>query len=78
MAQHYVTITVSDTGAGMTDYVRQRAFDPFFSTKSASNGTGLGLATVMGFARQSNGHVTIESKLGSGTAVTLFLPPSPG
>lgn len=70
----YVAIAVRDTGTGMTPHVRQRAFDPFFSTKSASNGTGLGLATVMGFARQAGGHAAIESKLGSGTTVTIFLP----
>lgn len=72
----YVAIAVRDTGAGMTQHVRARAFDPFFSTKSASHGRGLGLATVLGFARQANGHVTIESELGAGTTVTLFLPPA--
>lgn len=71
----FIAITVHDDGVGMTDHVRQRAFDPFFSTKSASQGAGLGLATVMGFARQSNGYATIESQLGHGTKVTIFLPP---
>lgn len=71
----FVAISVQDDGIGMTDHILQKAFDPFFSTKPASQGTGLGLATVMGFARQSNGYATIESQLGHGTKVTIFLPP---
>lgn len=70
----YVAISVTDMGAGMTDRVRERAFDPFFSTKSFTRGTGLGLATVLGFARQSGGTATIASTLGQGTNVTLYLP----
>jgi signal transduction histidine kinase len=70
----YVAISMTDTGAGMTDRVRERAFDPFFSTKSFTRGTGLGLATVLGFARQSGGTATIASTLAQGTTVTLYLP----
>lgn len=72
----YVAIAVRDTGIGMTDHVRNRAFDPFFSTKSAANGSGLGLATVLGFAEQSGGHVSIDSKPGAGATLTIFLPPN--
>jgi PAS domain S-box-containing protein len=69
----YVRIEVRDTGSGMSEEVVARAFEPFFTTKSGS-GTGLGLATVYGFARQSGGIVQIESAIGRGTTVSLFLP----
>jgi hypothetical protein len=70
----YIRIDVSDTGTGMSPEVAARAFDPFFTTKPIGQGTGLGLSMIYGFARQSNGHVLIESKLGVGTSVTLYLP----
>ena len=70
----YVCITVTDTGVGMSAEVAARAFDPFFTTKPIGQGTGLGLSMIYGFARQSNGHVTIDSKIGQGTAVRLYLP----
>jgi PAS domain S-box-containing protein len=70
----YIRIDVSDTGTGMSSEVAARAFDPFFTTKPIGQGTGLGLSMIYGFARQSNGHVLIESKLGAGTSVTLYLP----
>jgi PAS domain S-box-containing protein len=70
----YIRIDVSDTGTGMSPEVAARAFDPFFTTKPIGQGTGLGLSMIYGFARQSNGHVLIESKLGAGTSVTLYLP----
>ena len=70
----YVLITVADTGIGMSEDVKQRAFEPFFTTKDVSVGTGLGLSMVYGFARQSGGHVEIDSELGRGTSVRLFLP----
>ena len=70
----YVSISVTDTGVGMSPEVAARAFDPFFTTKPIGQGTGLGLSMIYGFARQSNGHVTIDSKLGRGTSVKLYLP----
>lgn len=70
----YVELTVQDTGAGMSDETRARAFDPFFTTKGVGKGTGLGLSQVFGFARQSGGHVAIESTLGEGTRIHLLLP----
>jgi PAS domain S-box-containing protein len=70
----YVCIGVADTGVGMSAEVAARAFDPFFTTKPIGQGTGLGLSMIYGFARQSNGHATIDSKLGQGTSVRLYLP----
>jgi CheY-like chemotaxis protein len=70
----YVCIGVTDTGTGMSAEVAARAFDPFFTTKPIGQGTGLGLSMIYGFARQSDGHVTIDSKLGRGTLVRLYLP----
>ncbi len=70
----YVNITVADSGAGMSEAVMTRAFDPFFTTKQLGEGTGLGLSMIYGFARQSGGSVKIESTLGAGTKVSLFLP----
>jgi PAS domain S-box-containing protein len=70
----YIRIDVTDTGVGMSVEVAARAFDPFFTTKPIGQGTGLGLSMIYGFARQSNGHVTIDSKLKQGTSVRLYLP----
>jgi PAS domain S-box-containing protein len=70
----YVVLSVSDTGHGMTPDVKARAFEPFFTTKATGKGSGLGLATIYGFAKQSGGHVTITSAVGRGTTVELFLP----
>jgi PAS domain S-box-containing protein len=70
----YIRIDVSDTGTGMSPEVAARAFDPFFTTKPIGQGTGLGLSMIYGFARQSNGHVLIDSKQGAGTSVRLYLP----
>jgi signal transduction histidine kinase len=71
---HYVSVCVSDTGAGMTPDVIARAFDPFYTTKPTGMGTGLGLSMVFGFARQSGGQVRIYSEPGRGTMVCLWLP----
>ncbi len=70
----YVALVVEDAGCGMAPDVVERAFHPFFSTKTAESGSGLGLATVYGFARQSGGNLVIESEPGAGTRVTLLLP----
>ncbi|RAU48082.1 MULTISPECIES: PAS domain-containing sensor histidine kinase [unclassified Pseudomonas] len=70
----YVVLSVRDTGSGMPENVISRAFDPFFTTKPIGQGTGLGLSMIYGFAKQSRGHVAIESQVGHGTTVQLFLP----
>jgi PAS domain S-box-containing protein len=70
----YVKVSVADTGTGMPQEVIDRAFDPFFTTKPIGQGTGLGLSMVYGFARQSGGFATIESRFGEGTTVSLLLP----
>jgi signal transduction histidine kinase len=73
-AGDYVAVHVGDTGPGMPEEVRAKAFDPFFTTKEAGKGTGLGLAQVYGFAARSGGHCAIDSELGRGTTVRLYLP----
>lgn len=70
----YVELTVADTGSGMSQETSARAFEPFFTTKGVGKGTGLGLSQAFGFARQSGGHVAIESALHAGTRVHLLLP----
>jgi two-component system NtrC family sensor kinase len=69
-----ILVAVSDNGTGMSEEVRQRALEPFFTTKGPGRGTGLGLASVFGFATQAGGSVTIESSIGKGTTVKIVLP----
>jgi signal transduction histidine kinase/CheY-like chemotaxis protein len=73
-AGQYCAIVITDNGPGMPEDVIDRAFEPFFTTKSVGKGTGLGLAQVYGFVRQSGGHVKIYSETGQGTAVKIYLP----
>ena len=73
----YVMISLADTGTGMSEDVRNRAFEPFFTTKEVHKGTGLGLSMVYGFAQQCGGTVTIDSEIGSGTNVRIYLPRAP-
>jgi signal transduction histidine kinase len=70
----YVSIAITDTGTGMTDEVLQNAFESFFTTKPLGAGSGRGLSQVYGVATQSGGDVRIESALGRGAAVMVFLP----
>lgn len=70
----YVVVSVSDTGSGMTDEVLARAFDPFFTTKDVGKGSGLGLSQVFGLAKQSGGGVSIDTEVGHGTTIRIFLP----
>jgi signal transduction histidine kinase/CheY-like chemotaxis protein len=72
----YVRISVSDTGAGIPPEIMERVFDPFFTTKPVGKGTGLGLSQIFGFARQSGGDVTLQSAVGEGTTVSIYLPRS--
>src|SRR5438067_7275161 len=73
-AGEYVKISVTDTGCGMAPEVLERAFEPFFTTKPVGKGTGLGLSQIFGFAHESGGEVGIESEIGKGTTVSIYLP----
>jgi PAS domain S-box-containing protein len=73
-AGNYATLTIADAGEGMTEDVLSHVFEPFFTTKEVGKGTGLGLAQVYGFIKQSAGHIKIDSAPGKGTTVRIYLP----
>jgi len=70
----YVTLSVADTGCGMTPEVLSHIFEPFYTTKKMGTRTGLGLATVYDIVRQSGGHISIKSQVGQGTRFCIYLP----
>ncbi|MDB5409021.1 MAG: hypothetical protein JWL84_3933 [Rhodospirillales bacterium] len=74
LAGDFVRVSISDSGTGMSPEVQERAIEPFFTTKDVGKGTGLGLSMVYGVAKQSGGLVTIDSAVGLGTTVAIFLP----
>ena len=73
-AGDYVTLAISDSGGGMTDAVKARIFEPFYTTKSQGKGTGLGLATSYGTVQQAGGYLTVRSEVGAGSTFCIYLP----
>src|SRR5205823_12920468 len=73
-SSQYVGIVIADTGMGMDEETQLHAFEPFFTTKGLGRGTGLGLATVYGIVQQCDGEISIESRPGEGTRITILLP----
>ena len=76
MVGSYAKISITDSGLGMDESIRQQVFDPFFTTKDKSRGTGLGLASAYGIVKNHNGFITVSSEIGSGSTFTIFLPVS--
>jgi CheY-like chemotaxis protein len=74
----YVLVSVADTGTGIAQDQLDRVFEPFYTTKEVGHGTGLGLSQVYGFVKQSGGHVRLESTVGAGTTVMIYLPKAAG
>jgi len=74
VAGEYVVVSVTDAGTGMAPEVLERAFEPFFTTKGPGKGSGLGLAQVYGFAKQSDGGIRIDTQVGKGTSIKVYLP----
>lgn len=72
-AGEYLQLSLADTGTGMSEEIQAKAFDPFFTTKEVGKGTGLGLATVYSIVKQAEGKVRIESKVGFGTTISIYL-----
>jgi CheY-like chemotaxis protein len=70
----YVELSIADTGVGMAPDVARRVFEPFFTTKDVGKGSGLGLATVFGFLKQSGGHIEVQSEEGKGSVFRLYIP----
>lgn len=74
IAGHYVMLAVHDNGVGMSQETKQKIFEPFFTTKSKGSGTGLGLSTVYGIVKQSNGYIQVTSSINAGSSFRVFLP----